>query len=294
MTCPEGILYVVATPIGNLGDMTARAIRVLGEVDLILAEDTRHSGRLLAHLGIATPMRALHEHNEKGISGLLVRELCAGRGMALISDAGTPLLSDPGFVLVREARAAGVPVRPVPGACALTAALSVAGLPTDRFVFEGFLPSRREARRSRLQALAGEPRTLVFYEAPHRLAGTLADLRDCFGGQRRAVLARELTKAFETVIDDCLEGLSAIVEADPSQRRGEMVLLVHGAEARAGEAEVVEIDSEALLRELVKELPVSRAAALAARITGLKKNRLYRLALTLGRPDSTGRAGADE
>ncbi|HHO68310.1 MAG TPA: 16S rRNA (cytidine(1402)-2'-O)-methyltransferase, partial [Gammaproteobacteria bacterium] len=195
-----GTLFVVATPIGNLGDMTPRGVEVLQQADLIAAEDTRHSRRLAEHFGIATPMLALHEHNERSVAARLVERLRQGESIALISDAGTPLISDPGYQLVRAAREAGVPVVPVPGASALVAALSVAGLPTDRFVFEGFLPPRQAARRKRLEALKDEPRTLVFYESSHRIVDSLNDLKDVFGPGRQALLARELTKAFETTL----------------------------------------------------------------------------------------------
>lgn len=194
-----GTLYVVATPIGNLEDISARALRVLREVALIAAEDTRHSSRLLAHFGIQTPLAACHEHNERNEGERFIERLQAGDDVALISDAGTPLISDPGYHLVRQARAAGVAVVPVPGACALIAALSAAGLPSDRFIFEGFLPAKAAARRTRLEALKAEPRTLIFYEAPHRILESLGDFEDVFGGERMAVLGRELTKTFETL-----------------------------------------------------------------------------------------------
>ncbi|HRO28513.1 MAG TPA: 16S rRNA (cytidine(1402)-2'-O)-methyltransferase, partial [Luteimonas sp.] len=205
MPAPEpaaaGVLHVVATPIGNLGDLSPRAQAVLGAVDAICAEDTRHTRHLLAQFGIATPLLALHEHNEGEVVQRLVARLLAGESLALVSDAGTPLVSDPGFRLVRAAREAGVRVSPVPGPSALVAALSVAGLPSDRFAFEGFLPAKASARRERLLALAGEPRTLIFYESSHRIGDMLADAAAAFGGERRAVLARELTKLFETVLD---------------------------------------------------------------------------------------------
>jgi 16S rRNA (cytidine1402-2'-O)-methyltransferase len=273
-----GILYVVATPIGNLGDMTSRAREVLAAVDYIAAEDTRHSGRLLAHFQIDTPTLALHEHNERDLAPRIVERLAAGESIALISDAGTPLVSDPGFHLVRLARERGIQVVPVPGVSAAMAALSVSGLPSDRFVFEGFLPPKTGPRKQRLQALAGESRTLIFYEAPHRILDTLTDMVAVLGGQRRAVMARELTKTFETIKDDTLDALLAWVRADPQQQKGEMVLLVAGAagESAAGEAEALRI-----LRLLMAEMPLSQASALAAKITGLKKKPLYQLGLTL-------------
>ncbi|WP_257387709.1 16S rRNA (cytidine(1402)-2'-O)-methyltransferase [Tahibacter caeni] len=271
-TDSAGRLWVVATPIGNLDDLSARAREVLGRVALIAAEDTRHSAPLLARYGIATRAVALHEHNERDEAERLVARLRGGEDIALISDAGTPLVSDPGFRLVRAARAAGIVVSPVPGACAAIAALSVAGLPSDRFVFEGFLPAKAAARRERLAELAGETRTLVFYESSHRVRETLDDMAAAFGAARPAVLARELTKLFETVIDADLATLIARVAADPNQSRGEFVLLVGGRpeqeDARLAEGRRV----FALLRE---ELPPARAAKLAAAISGAPRKALY-------------------
>lgn len=274
----SGTLYVVATPIGNLEDIGARALRVLREVALIAAEDTRHSMRLLQHFGIDTPLVACHEHNERDQGGRLVERLLGGDSLALISDAGTPLISDPGYHLVRNARAAGVPVVPVPGPCALIAALSAAGLPSDRFIFEGFLPARSSGRRQRLQALAEEPRTLIFYEAPHRLLESLEDMRELFGGWRPVVLARELTKTFETIRGAPLDELCAWVAGDANQQRGECVLLVEGWQAPQGE-EAVSAEALRVLDLLLAELPLKRAAALAAEITGVRKNLLYQSAL---------------
>ena len=269
---PAATLHVVATPIGNLGDLSPRAQQVLREVDAVCAEDTRRSGQLLAHFGIGTPLLALHEHNEQQLAERLVARLLAGESLALVSDAGTPLVSDPGYRLVRAARAAGVKVSPVPGPSALVAALSVAGLPSDRFTFEGFLPAKASARRERLAALAGEPRTLVFYESSHRIEESLADLRAAFGDDRPAVLARELTKLFETVLDGTLADLHARVAADADQRKGEFVLVVQGV----GE------DADAKLAEgrrvhavLARQLPPSTAAKLAAEITGAPRKALY-------------------
>ena len=246
--------------------------QVLAEVAAICAEDTRRSGQLLAHFGIATPLLALHEHNEQQLAQRLVARLLAGDSLALVSDAGTPLVSDPGYRLVQAARAAGIRVSPVPGPCALIAALSVAGLPSDRFAFEGFLPAKASARRERLAALAGETRTLVFYESAHRIEESLADLCAAFGGERPAVLARELTKLFETVLDGTLANLQSRVQADPDQRKGEFVLVVQGM----GE------DADAKLAEgrrvhaiLARQLPPSTAAKLAAEITGAPRKALY-------------------
>lgn len=272
-----GTLYVVATPIGNLEDISARALRVLREVSLIAAEDTRHSMRLLQHFGIETPLAACHEHNEREEGGRFLARLQAGDDVALVSDAGTPLISDPGFHLVRQARAQGVRIVPVPGACALVAALSAAGLPSDRFVFEGFLPSRVLARRSRLEQLREEPRTLIFYEAPHRLLECLADLTDIFGAGRLALLARELTKTFETLKGLPLKELHDWVGADANQQRGECVLVVEGW--RPPELEGLDAEVQRVLALLLAELPLKRAVALAADITGVRKNLLYQWAL---------------
>ncbi|WAG80057.1 16S rRNA (cytidine(1402)-2'-O)-methyltransferase [Metapseudomonas furukawaii] len=273
-----GTLYVVATPIGNLDDITARALKVLREVSLIAAEDTRHSARLLQHFGIETPLAACHEHNERDHGGRFLSRLLSGEDVALISDAGTPLISDPGFHLVRSAQAAGVRVVPVPGACALIAALSAAGLPSDRFSFEGFLPAKASARRGRLEGVREESRTLIFYEAPHRLLESLEDMRGVFGGDRQAVLARELTKTFETLKGAPLAELCAWVAADANQQRGECVVLVGGWQPPEGE-DSVSAEAVRVLELLLAEMPVKRAAALAAEITGVRKNLLYQEAL---------------
>ena len=271
------MLYVVATPIGNLDDITARALRVLREVAVIAAEDTRHSARLLQHFGVTTPLVACHEHNERDQGGRFLARLQGGEDIALISDAGTPLISDPGFHLVRQARAAGIRVVPVPGPCALIAALSAAGLPSDRFVFEGFLPAKTAGRLARLEQLKEEPRTLIFYEAPHRLLDCLADLERIMGSDRLAVMARELTKAFETFQGLPLGELRAWVAADGNQQRGECVLLVAGWQAPAENS--VPAAALRVLELLLKEMPLKRAAALAAEITGVRKNLLYQAAL---------------
>ena len=273
-----GVLYVVATPIGNLDDISARALRTLSEVALIAAEDTRHSSRLLQHFGISTPLQACHEHNEREQGGRFLARLQAGEDIALISDAGTPLISDPGYHLVRQARAAGIRVVPIPGTCALIAALSAAGLPSDRFIFEGFLPAKAAARRTRLALLREEPRTLIFYEAPHRILECVELMQAIFGGERLALLGRELTKTFETLKGLPLAGLREWIAADSNQQRGECVLLLAGWEAPPGEPAV---GAEALrvLDLLLAELPLKRAAALAAEITGVRKNLLYQAAL---------------
>jgi 16S rRNA (cytidine1402-2'-O)-methyltransferase len=273
-----GVLYVVATPIGNLEDISARALRVLKEAGVVAAEDTRHSGTLLSHFGIRTELISLHDHNEAERAPMLVTRLLAGESVALISDAGTPLISDPGFDLVRAARAAGITVTPIPGASALVAALSVSGLPTDRFIFEGFLPAKSAARRERLELLSLEPRTLVFYESVHRLHESLEDMAAVFGPERPAVLARELTKLHEGVRDATLQALAEWAASDPAAGKGEVVVMIAGAAAHDGTADM---DAERVLKALLKELPVKQAAALAAEITGLKKNQLYDRALEL-------------
>ncbi|MCF7222070.1 16S rRNA (cytidine(1402)-2'-O)-methyltransferase [Marilutibacter chinensis] len=265
-------LHVVATPIGHLGDMSPRALETLREVDAICAEDTRHTRQLLAHFGIERPLLALHQHNEEAQVAQLVGRLQAGESLALVSDAGTPLVSDPGYRLVRAARAAGVRVSPVPGACAAIAALSVAGLASDRFAFEGFLPARAGARRERLARLAAEPRTLIFYESAHRIEESLADMAAAFGDGRHAVLARELTKLFETVFDGTLGELRQRVAGDPNQRKGEFVLIVDGA---GDDADARVAEGRRLYAKLAGHLPPSTAAKLAAELSGAPRKALY-------------------
>lgn len=267
-----GTLFIVATPIGNLEDLSPRAQRTLAEVAAVCAEDTRHTRRLLGHYGIDAELVALHEHNEQALAVRLVQRLQAGESLALVSDAGTPLVSDPGFRLVAAARAAGIRVSPVPGPSALIAALSVAGLPSDRFAFEGFLPAKAAARRERLQKLAGESRTLLFYESSHRIADTLEDMVVAFGAERRAVLARELTKLFETVLDGSLEALRDRVQADADQRKGEFVLVVEGA---GDDADAALAEGRRVYALLSAHLPPSAAARLAAEITGAPRKALY-------------------
>ncbi|MGH8146190.1 MAG: 16S rRNA (cytidine(1402)-2'-O)-methyltransferase [Rhodanobacteraceae bacterium] len=267
-----GTLWIVATPIGNLGDFSPRAREVLDGVALIAAEDTRHSRPLLRHFGIDTPVVALHEHNERAAMASLIARLHDGEDIALISDAGTPLVSDPGFRLVRASREAGIEVSPVPGACAAIAALSVAGLPSDRFVFEGFLPAKPAARRARLRELANEPRTLVLYESSHRIAESCADLVDALAGDREAALLRELTKLHETYLGSTLGEIAARVASDAEQRLGEFVLVIAGcgedADAKLAEGRRV----FAILRD---ELPPTKAAKLAAAISGAPRKALY-------------------
>lgn len=267
-----GTLHIVATPIGNLGDLSPRALETLKSVAAICAEDTRHTRQLLSHFGLERPLLALHQHNEEAQAAQLVARLLAGESLALVSDAGTPLVSDPGFRLVRAAREAGVRVSPVPGACAAIAALSVAGLPSDRFVFEGFLPTKGSARRERLTRLAAEPRTLMFYESAHRIEESLQDLAAVFGAERRGVLARELTKLFETVLDGSLAQLAVQVAADPNQRRGEFVLIIEGA---GDDADAKVVEGRRLYAKLAEHLPPSTAAKLAADLSGAPRKALY-------------------
>ncbi|MDQ7727470.1 16S rRNA (cytidine(1402)-2'-O)-methyltransferase [Halomonas sp. SpR8] len=269
-----GTLYVVATPIGNLDDLTARAARVLGQVTRIAAEDTRHSGRLLAHLGINKPMLSLHEHNEARRVDTLDSYLASGEDIALISDAGTPLISDPGFVLVRELRARDRHIVPIPGPCALIAALSGAGLPTDRFVFGGFLPAKPGARRQALEGWKTREETLVFYESPHRIAHTLEALQEQMAG-RDVVLARELTKTFETFLYGTPASLLEQLAADPNQARGEFVVIVSGAPP-VEQSEHQDISADGLLTALLAEgVGVKQGAAVAARMLGGRKQVWY-------------------
>ncbi|RKR02504.1 16S rRNA (cytidine1402-2'-O)-methyltransferase [Kushneria sinocarnis] len=276
----EGALYVVATPIGNLDDLSVRAGEVLGRADLIAAEDTRHSARLLAHLGIRASLLSLHEHNEAARVERLREAVAAGQQVALISDAGTPLISDPGFRVVRELRDAGLPVVPVPGPCALVTALSAAGLPTDRFLFEGFLPARSGARRNRLEAVSELPVTLVFYEAPHRIRALLEDVGVVFG-EREVVVARELTKTFETFLSGSAGQLVERMAADSNQTRGEFVVMIAPAAERARET-VASLAAEQLLTTLLEEgVGSKQAAAITSRLMGGRKSDWYQRALTL-------------
>ncbi|TVQ87577.1 MAG: 16S rRNA (cytidine(1402)-2'-O)-methyltransferase [Chromatiaceae bacterium] len=275
------VLYVVATAIGNLADISSRARQVLAAVDLIACEDTRDSGRLLGALGIKSELIAYHDHNEQVRVERLLAALQAGRSIALISDAGTPLINDPGYVLVRAARAAAIPVVPIPGPCALIAALSAAGLPSDRFLFVGFPPRGHSERRAWLTGLASEPGTLICYESARRAAATLADVAAVLG-PRPAVLARELTKRFETFLSDEAGALAARIAADPEQQLGEVVLLIGGDRRSAGARAAAEEDR--ILALLAAELPLKQAVALTARITGGNRNRLYQTALAARTP----------
>jgi len=274
----EAVLYVVATPIGNLGDIGRRALEILRGADLIAAEDTRQTAVLLREYGISTPLTAYHEHNERREAGRLAQMVAEGTCLALVSDAGTPLVSDPGYRLVREVLARDLPVVPVPGPSALVCALSASGLPSDRFLFAGFPPRSAEKRRAWFQGLTREPGTLIFYESSHRVSATLADLCALFGAERRVVLARELTKLHETFLRGTPCELSRRLEQEPVQCKGEHVLLLEGAGQGRGSDTA---ESERLLRILLEELPLKQAAALAARISGGKKNELYRMGLGL-------------
>ena len=272
-----GTLYVVATPIGNLGDLSPRAIEVLQQVDLIAAEDTRHSQHLLSHFAIRTPMSAYHDHNESHQTHVLIEKLRAGANIALVSDAGTPLLSDPGYRLLNAAHENGIKVSPVPGPCAAISALSVAGLATDRFLFAGFTPSRSTARKQFYKELAAESATLVFYESSHRIVESLNDMREVLGEQRLVLLAREISKTFETVHRAEIGTMCAWVQADSNQQKGEFVLVVQGAVTSLDTV----LDVTTVLAILLEELPLKQASALAAKITGEKKNKVYKMALEL-------------
>jgi 16S rRNA (cytidine1402-2'-O)-methyltransferase len=277
-----GELYVVATPIGNLKDITLRALEILKSVSCIVAEDTRHSQTLLQHFSIDTPLLALHEHNERERTAKLLERLSQGESLALISDAGTPLISDPGYYLVREARLAGVRVVPVPGACAAIAALSAAGLPTDRFIFEGFLPAKKGARLQRLHDLCREPRTQVFYEAPHRIIDLLEDMREAWGGERQIVIARELTKRFETISSGTVYELIETVKTDLNQQKGEMVVIAAGVK---GVSDASEAEAQRILTVLLAAVSHKQAVELAMELTGQKKNYIYNMALKMKNDD---------
>jgi 16S rRNA (cytidine1402-2'-O)-methyltransferase len=279
-----GRLDVIATPIGNLADLSPRAREALAAADLVAAEDTRRTGALLRGLGLSVRLLSLHDYNETARLAPLLDELRLGKVVALVSDAGTPLLSDPGFALVRAAVAAGVAVRPIPGPSALTATLSVAGLPVERFAFEGFLPARPAARRAVLAQLASEPRTLVFFEAPHRIAVTLEDMAQLLGAERKAVVGRELTKLHETIHRGSLRELAASARTDANLRRGEITLLVEGSPAAGGAAALSRAAAALLahaLQLLLPELPPARAAAIAAQLAQVPRSEAYRLAQRL-------------
>ncbi len=273
----NGTLYIVATPIGNLGDITQRALDTFAQVDLIAAEDTRHSGLLLSHYGIKKPFFALHDHNEQQKAAVLVEKLQQGLNIALISDAGTPLISDPGFHLVRHCRQAGIKVVPLPGACAAITALCASGIASDRFCFEGFLPAKTKSRCDKLAEVADEPRTLIFYESTHRILDTLEDMQKMLGADRYVVMARELTKTWETIHGDTLENLIAWLNEESNRIKGEIVLVVEGKPEQADEA--FSAQAVKLLGLLCQELPLKKAAAIVAETFGYKKNALYQYGL---------------
>ena len=275
-----GTLFVVATPIGNLADISDRARDVLKQVDCILCEDTRHSKRLLNHYGINNRLRSCHEHNELEQIHWIESELRKGQSLALISDAGTPLISDPGFAVVRSLRMSGLTVQVVPGPSSIIAALSVAGLPTDRFIYEGFLPSRSAARTEFLKQYQNEKRTIVLLESSHRIVSTIRSVIETLGGDRQIVIARELTKKFETVISGLADEVLETLLTDDNQTRGEFVLMLAG-QTEVSESEEVSVNLESLLKVLVEELPVKQAATLAAKITGVRKNEAYKYAQKL-------------
>jgi 16S rRNA (cytidine1402-2'-O)-methyltransferase len=277
----SGTLFVVATPIGNLEDLAPRARQTLAAVDLIAAEDTRHTGRLLSHFGIKTRLLALHDHNEEDIAGKVIDRLIAGESVALVCDAGTPLVSDPGFRLLRAAHRAGLTVSPIPGPCAATAALSVAGLATDRFCFEGFLPAKSKGRRDALRSLLDESRTMIFYESVHRVAATLTDLVNAFGKERPAFLGRELTKMHEQCLHGTLGDLLEQATAGTITNKGEFVLIVAGAVQSQSQPSSVDIDR--LLIEFSRLLPGKEVVKVIARVTGEKRNVLYQRLLDLAK-----------
>ena len=274
----SGCLYIVATPIGNLGDISQRALAVLAEADLIACEDTRHTQKLLSNFSIKNKTLSLHDHNERDRQDYIADLLKQGKNIALVSDAGTPLISDPGFHIVRYCRQLGLKVTPIPGACAAISALSVAGLSTDRFAFEGFLPAKTGARKNTFQALIQETRTMVFYDAPRRAIDTVEDIVTVLGGERHIVIARELTKTFETVYADSAENLLAWLKQDPNQLKGEMVLIIEGAKV---DADTIPEKAIITLKLLLNEMKPKRACAIAAEIHGVKKNALYDIALSL-------------
>jgi len=274
----SGCLYIVATPIGNLGDISSRALEILKQVDIIACEDTRHTGKLLSAFSIKNKMMSLHDHNERQRQDQIASMLQEGKSIALVSDAGTPLISDPGFHLVRHCRQLGLTVSPVPGACAAISALSVAGLPTDRFSFEGFLPSKSGARKSTLLMLENETRTMVFYDAPRRAIDTVKDIAEVLGGERYVVIARELTKTFETLHSDTASNLLAWLEQDPNQLKGEMVLIIEGYKVQPNDISAVVLKTLTLL---LSEMKPKTACAITAEIHGVKKNALYDIALSL-------------
>ena len=278
MTDLTGILYIVATPIGNLQDITQRALDTFAQVDLIAAEDTRHSGLLLSHYGIKKPFFALHDHNEQEKAHILVEKLKQGSNIALISDAGTPLISDPGFHLVRQCREAGIRVVPLPGACAAITALCASGIASDRFCFEGFLPAKSKARKDKLENIAEEDRTLIFYESTHRILDTLEDMQSVLGEERYIVLAREITKTWETITGNTIKNLREWLLEDPNRTKGEMVLIVEG-KPKSDHNDEISPQAVKALELIAAELPLKKAAAIVAELYGYKKNALYQFGL---------------
>ena len=278
MTDLTGILYIVATPIGNLQDITQRALDTFTQVDLIAAEDTRHSGLLLSHYGIKKPFFALHDHNEQEKAHILVEKLKQGSHIALISDAGTPLISDPGFHLVRQCREAGIRVVPLPGACAAITALCASGIASDRFCFEGFLPAKSKARKDKLENIAEEDRTLIFYESTHRILDTLEDMQSVLGEERYIVLAREITKTWETITGNTIKNLREWLLDDPNRTKGEMVLIVEG-KPKSDNNDEISLQVVKALELIAEELPLKKAAAIVAELYGYKKNALYQFGL---------------
>ena len=278
MTDLTGILYIVATPIGNLQDITQRALDTFAQVDLIAAEDTRHSGLLLSHYGIKKPFFALHDHNEQEKAHILVEKLKQGSHIALISDAGTPLISDPGFHLVRQCREAGIRVVPLPGACAAITALCASGIASDRFCFEGFLPAKSKARKDKLENIAEEDRTLIFYESTHRILDTLEDMQSVLGKERYIVLAREITKTWETITGNSIKNLREWLLEDTNRTKGEMVLIVEG-KPKSDNNEEISPQAVKALELIAEELPLKKAAAIVAELYGYKKNALYQFGL---------------
>ena len=278
MTDLTGILYIVATPIGNLQDITQRALDTFAQVDLIAAEDTRHSGLLLSHYGIKKPFFALYDHNEQEKAHILVEKLKQGSHIALISDAGTPLISDPGFHLVRQCREAGIRVVPLPGACAAITALCASGIASDRFCFEGFLPAKSKARKDKLENIAEEDRTLIFYESTHRILDTLEDMQSVLGEERYIVLAREITKTWETITGNTIKNLREWLLEDPNRTKGEMVLIVEG-KPKSDNNDEISPQAVKALELIAEELPLKKAAAIVAELYGYKKNALYQFGL---------------
>ena len=274
-----GELYLVATPIGDMTDIAPRALDILSTVDIVAVEDKRRSSRLFSHFGIKTPMISYHDHSEEKQVKKIIDELLCGKSVALISDAGTPLISDPGFKLVNAAKDKSIKVSPIPGPCALIAAISASGLPSNRFIFEGFLPAKSIARITKIQNISADSRTIIFYEAPHRILETLIDMIKVIGPSRKIVLARELTKTYETFISGTLKGVLEIIEKDLNQQKGEIVIVLAGADS--SEKKIETQDSKRILSVLLEDLPLKQAVSLGSKITGVQKNIFYKLALDL-------------